>query len=195
MGALRKARIWQPITVDDFFALPDDPTHKRAELMWGELTMMSPPMPRHGVMQVNLGFQIKGHIRNRNLPCRAGSEVGVVPDFGQNLNYLQPDVVITCEKLDPDARTFKEPVIIIEILSPGNERETRTRLSLYIAMPSVSEIVFIDSSRIRAEIWRKSEQGEWATGTEIIGKGDVFRLASISFETPIEALYEDTGLV
>jgi Uma2 family endonuclease len=195
MGALRKARIWQPITVDDFFALPDDATHKRAELMWGELTMMSPPMPRHGVMQVNLGFQIKGHIRSRNLPCRAGSEVGVVPDFGQNLNYLQPDVVVTCEKPDPDARTFKEPVIIIEILSPGNERETRTRLSLYIAMPSVSEIVFIDSSRVRAEIWRKSEQGEWATGTEIIGKGDVFRLASISFETPIEALYEDTGLV
>jgi Uma2 family endonuclease len=194
MGALRKARIWQPITVDDFFALPDDPTRKRAELIWGELTMMSPPMPRHGVMQVNLGFQIKGHIRSRNLPCRVGSEVGVVPDFGQNLNYLQPDVVVTCEKPDPDARTFKEPVTIIEILSPGNERETRTRLSLYIAMPSVSEIVFIDSSRIRAEIWRKSELGEWATGTEIIGKGDVFRLASISFEAPIEALYEDTGL-
>jgi Uma2 family endonuclease len=194
MGALRKTRDWQPVTVDEFYALPNDPKHKKVLLIWGELRMMGSPMPRHSALQASLTIALSNHLRSKKSLCRAATEAGIIPDSGQNLNYLQPDVIVTCEKPDPEAKTFKEPLIVIEILSPSNLRDTRAKLSLYIAMASVSEIVFIDSSRLRAEIWRKSNQGEWASDTEIIGRGDVFRLSSIGFETPIEMLYEPTGL-
>jgi Uma2 family endonuclease len=195
MPALRKTQNWRPMTVEQFFALPEDPRHKKRLLLWGEIRLMNPPMPRHSAIQKNIAVLLSLHLNNRKMPCFVGLEAGIVPALGSDVNYLQPDAIVTCEKIDDDRRTFREPVIVFEILSLSNQRETRSKLPLYTSMPSVAEIVFLHSARPRAEIWRKSDAGEWAPETELVGKGQIFRLPSLSFETPIDEFYQDTGLL
>jgi Uma2 family endonuclease len=197
MGALRKARENRahPMTVDEFLALPNDSLPKKKLLLWGELKLMNPPMARHSALQVTVGSLLRDFLKRNNKPCRVGAEAGIIPEMGSDVNYLQPDLVVTCEKPDPDARTFREPLIILELLSQGNLSATRSHLGLYASIASVTEVVFLHSGRIRAEIWRRSPTGRWSTDSETIGRGSIFKLTSIGFQLPIEQLYEDTGLI
>jgi Uma2 family endonuclease len=194
MIALRKTKSWRPFTVDEFFDLPDDPRHKKHVLLWGEIIAMSPPSPRNSALQVNVGALLRQHLRATRPGCLVGAEAGVIPHMGADVNYLQPDLLVTCESLDDRSRTFKEPLLVIEILSPSNQSEIRAKLSLYTSIPSIAEIVFLHSTRQRAEIWRKPPSGNWGKEAELVDRGETIRLKSIGFEAPMAALYEQIGV-
>ena len=56
---------------------------------------------------------------------------------------------------------MQDPVVLIEILSPSNARETRANVWAYTSIPSVAEIVLIRSTSIAAEVLRRQSDGSW----------------------------------
>ena len=87
-----------------------------------------------------------------------------------------------------------EPIVLIEILSPSNEVDTRANIWAYTTVPSVREILAIRSTRIEAELLIRGADGTWPAEPEIINPGGVVTLASIAFSTPLVALYRTTAL-
>nr|WP_245986650.1 Uma2 family endonuclease [Azospirillum thermophilum] len=76
-------------------------------------------------------------------------------------NCRVADLAVTCEPFDPEALYTTAPVLLVEILSPTEEKAQRAKLHAYAAMPSVREILFPDSRAVRAELHRRDADGRW----------------------------------
>ena len=89
--------------------------------------------------------------------------------------------------------TLPDPVLIIEILSPSNQADTWSNVWAYTSIPSVQEILVLHSTRIVAEVLRRSPEGTWPERIEEVREGELM-LNSIGFRMPLIRLYERTGL-
>ena len=182
------------MTVPEFRAWdPGDGTGERWVLRDGEPEMMAPPSGRHGVIQAELAYLLVAHLRERNTACRAVTNAGVIPHLRSAHNMLSPDIAVTC---DPDFSTHEvtNPVVLIEILSPSNESQTRANVWAFSTIGSVAEIVIIDSVRIAAEVLRRKPDGGWPDDAELLGADDTLRLDAIGFAAPLRAAYRGSGL-
>lgn len=193
MVAVRKST-FSGMTVAEFLDWNGDGTDTRYELVNGEPRAMAPASVTHAYLQVALARLIEGHLIEHGSPCRAATEAPVVPGLSSNVNLRVPDLAVTCAPDDPDARLLPDPVLIVEILSPGNERETRSNLWAYASIPSVQEILFVQSTRVGAELHRRCN-GDWPTEPIIIGPDDELVLVSIGYRVPLIQVYARTKLV
>ena len=106
---------------------------------------------------------------------------------------LVPDLAVTCAP--PSGGTgLPDPVLLVEILSPSNVRETRANVWAFATIPSVTEIVLIETARIGAEILRRGPDGTWPARPEMLGPDDDLRLDSIGFVAPLRAAYRTAGM-
>ena len=87
-----------------------------------------------------------------------------------------------------------DPILIVEILSPGNEAETRENVWAYATIPSVNEILLVRSTEIGAELLRRQADGTWPAEPQLLTAGDEVTLASLDFSGPLAAFYRDTYL-
>ena len=87
-----------------------------------------------------------------------------------------------------------DPVLLIEILSPSNEVETWANVWTYASIPSVAEILVIQSTRIGAQLLRRGADGQWPDQPEAIGPDAPLTLTSIDFTVPLRAIYRTTVL-
>ncbi len=87
------------------------------------------------------------------------------------------------------------PLLLIELLSPGNEADTRANIWTYTTIPSIHEILAVHSTRIEAELLRRGTDGRWPESPEIVAAPAKLTLASIDFTTAPAAFYRTTALV
>jgi Uma2 family endonuclease len=87
-----------------------------------------------------------------------------------------------------------DPVLVIEILSPSNEAETWGNVWAYSAMPSVHEILIVQSLAIGAELLRRQPDGNWPRDPDPLGADAEVRLASIDARFPLADFYATTSL-
>jgi Uma2 family endonuclease len=174
------------MSVDEYLRW-EDGTDTRYELLWGVPVAMAPPARAHGVLSVRLGALIDAGLRSRR-PCMAQAEAGIVrPD--RDDTYYVADLAVTCSPYQRGEQLVKDPVLIVEILSPGTERhDRRTKLPVYRDIESVEEILLIDSESIYAEILRR-EGDRWIT--ELVrGRDAILRLSSVDVQIAMAELYE-----
>jgi Uma2 family endonuclease len=88
----------------------------------------------------------------------------------------------------------REPLLLIEILSPSNETETRANIWAYTTIPSVREILAVHSTKIEAELLRRRPDGNWPETADIITGSSALTLESIGYAAPLSAFYRTTGL-
>ena len=88
-----------------------------------------------------------------------------------------------------------DPILVIEILSPSNETETRENVWAYATIPSVREILLLRSTEIAAEVLCREVAGSWPEQPQMIGADGTLALAGIDFTSPLAALYEGTYLI
>jgi Uma2 family endonuclease len=86
-----------------------------------------------------------------------------------------------------------EPVLPIEILSPGNPMQTWRNVWFYTTIPSVQEILVIRTASIGVQLLRRVSDGAWPEVPLPIEAGEV-ELESIGFRIPVAALYKGTWL-
>ena len=190
MAALAKLPV--RMTVREFLAWePGDDA--RYELVDGIPHAMAPGRNIHAYLQNELGRLIGNHLRERRTNCDVLANPGVVPHLMSAHNVRVPDLGVTCTPLASGQATLAQPVLLIEILSPSNQEHTWANVRAYASIQSVQEIAVIDSTRIAAEVLRRTADGGWPEEPEPVADG-VLRLASIGFEVTLADLYARTGL-
>jgi Uma2 family endonuclease len=193
MVALRK-RAPARMTLIEFLSWdPGDPTGRTWQLIDGEPVAMAPGSETHGAIQGELIGLLRNHLIEQRSPFRVIAEPGIVPRVRADMNYRVPDVGVTCAP-PSHGLMVADPVLLVEILSPSNESDTRANIWAYTTIPSVHELVVVHSTRIEAELLGRNADGSWPEQPEIIGAGDTLRLATIEFSTQLAALYRTTAL-
>lgn len=180
------------MTLSEFLSwTSDDSTGSLWQLRDGEPVMMAPASDVHGSIQNELSYRITAHLRAQNSRCRSVTTPGVIPRVRSDRNMLIPDIGVTCAP--PSAGpSIPEPVALIEILSPSNEAETRANVWAYTTIPSVAEIVILNSTQIGAEVLRRRLDGSWPEQPDSLGPEGEIRLESIGFAMPLRAAYATT---
>ena len=182
------------MTVDEFIGWTGDGTDTRYELVDGELRAMAPAADSHNTIVANLIVLIGNHLRNARSPCRVVSAPGIQPHVRANWNFRVPDLGVTCAPNRPNAVMTPEPVLLIEVLSPGNKNETYENVLAYTTIPSVREIVIVHSTTVRAELLVRDGHGHWPPNpTDLSGK-DALTLASLGASIELVDVYAGTHL-
>lgn len=182
------------MSVDEFLAWDSgDYSGRRWQLVDGEPVAMAPARQNHGAMQAELASLIRNHLVERSSPCRVVIEPGIIPRVRANENWRIPDLGVTCEP-PADIVEVEAPVLLVEILSPNNYAETRANVWAYTTLPSVREILVVNSVRIEAELLRREADGTWPGQPEMVRDDATLPLHSIDLALPLRALYRTTSL-
>ena len=177
----------------DEFILWEAPTRVRWQLVDGEVVEMAPANRLHGAIQVELGRLIANFLAEGNIGGQVVAAAGVVPRIRADFNFRIPDLAVTFEELGP-AAFLDAPTVLVEILSPSNETDSRVNVWAYTTIPSVREILLLRSSRMEAELLRRADDGTWPADPVVLRADEILVLQSIGFATPLSAIYRTTGL-
>ncbi|MBD2240588.1 Uma2 family endonuclease [Aulosira sp. FACHB-113] len=180
----------QKMTIEEYLAW--EPLQDlRYEYVNGEVFAMTGGTIPHNDIALNLYTALRPHLRARG--CRVNvSDVKV--QLTPTSAYYYPDVVVSCDPQDLNARKFiQNPKIIAEVLSPGTSSKDRgEKFTNYLQMPSLQEYLLIDSEKISVERYCRGEGRMWLYYPYT--EGDIVTLSSIEFEIAIALLYEDVAL-
>jgi Uma2 family endonuclease len=181
------------MTVADFIDWPGDGLGTRFELIDGELRAMAPASETHGTIQMNVGGLLWLHLRGHPR-CRALTAPGVQPRVRAEWNFRVPDLGVTCALDRAGQIMAQDPVLLIEVLSPGNVQETYEAVRCYATLPSVRDILIVHSTRVRAELWTRDDKGDWPMNPVEID-GGLVPLVSIDFKLDLAEAYAGTHLI
>jgi Uma2 family endonuclease len=178
------------MTVAEFLRW-ENGTDTRYELLAGLPVAMAPPAIARGILALRLGARIDAALRSRP-PCFGQSEAGIARPDRNDTCYIA-DLAVTCTPPERGQQLLRDPVLIVEILSPGTALYDRqTKVSDYRRIASVEEILLIDSASVFAEVLRR-DGDRWIT--EIVrGPQAMLSLASIGLTAAVSELYEGIDL-
>ena len=165
----------------------------RWQLIDGEPRAMAPPALIHAFLQSELSGRIRNHLRDRCSPCDVYTGPGVIPATMAARNMRVPDLMVSCVPVELGQITAREPVVLIEILSPGNRADTWMNVWAYSSIPSVCEILVLRSESVGADVLRRKPDGTWPDQPTPVDEGEL-TLDSIGFRVPLAELYERTPL-
>lgn len=188
-------RLPPPMSVEDFqdWVPPAGLEDRRWHLVNGEPVCMAPASEDHSMIQGQASFLIQLHLKNTQSPCRLGIAPGVIPRVGSRTNELVPDIGVTCSPA-AGGKTMTEPVLLVEIISPSNKAITERNILAYTTIPSVREILSLDSRSVAGKLYRRDEAGDWEDDPLALEPHDMVRLASIGFEAPLADFYATSSL-
>lgn len=184
------------MTADAFIAwvLEGGTKGRRYQLVDGEVRAMSPAGTTHGTIQATLAGILMRHLDIPGSRCRVVTEPAVATRIRARHNIRVPDLGVTCV---PDAKgevALPDPILLIEILSPGNPKNTWDNVWAYTSIPTVAEILVVHGSRMEAELLRRQADGTWPAEPLAIGPDDPLELASIGLSAPLRVAYAKTHL-
>ena len=181
-----------PMSLTEFLAW-DAPDGTLWQLVDGEPAAMAPASPLHGTIQNELGRLIGNHLRERATQCRAAANPGILLGKRADRNFRIPDLGVTCSPLVPGEPALPDPILLVEILSPGNPAETWMNVWAYTTIPSVREILVIRSDVRGAHLLRRNSDGGWP-GAPVTVEAGQLALESIDFRVPLDTVYDGTWL-
>lgn len=157
-------------------------------------TLMAGASTNHNLIKENVAIQIGSHVRSNGKGCRSMSSDQRV-NVPTNSMYAYPDIVVVCgpcQYYDDALDTITNPMLIVEVLSPGTAAFDRgDKFALYRHSPTFVEYVLIDSGKIGAEVYRKHEQGNWFLASEADKLGEAIELGSIDLTLSMTTVYAD----
>jgi Uma2 family endonuclease len=119
----------------------------RYELVAGEVVAMSPERVAHNEAKGNVYLALRRAIEERGLPCQAYTD-GMAVRIDDDTVY-EPDALVRCgERLGPDMVQVVDPLILVEVISPGTRKvDTTQKLGDYFRLPSVRHYLIVNTSR------------------------------------------------
>lgn len=98
---------------------------------------------------------------------------------------------VSCDRRDRYAiKVIRYPCVIAEVLSPGTKaRDRGIKADLYQNMPSVQEILFIDTQVMRVQLYRR-DTGYWTMYN--FTQNDSITLTSLAIQFSVAEVYEKT---
>ncbi|HEX4767060.1 MAG TPA: Uma2 family endonuclease [Lichenihabitans sp.] len=188
--AARASRL--PETVEEFLVWPGDSRAKHYELVDGVVRAMAPGSTTHATIQGNLGFLIGAHLRTTRSACRLLVTPGIVPRVNAARNFRVPDLGVTCVPDTARQIAMPEPILLVEILSPSNKAATWSNIWTFGSIPSLREILVVQSIKIEAQILRRGDDGGWPDNPSAFGEDDNLVLASLGLSCAVTEFYTGT---
>lgn len=149
----------------------------------------------HNIVTSNANFHLGNRLRGKG--CRVfGSDMRVyIPLTG---TYLYPDTLVVCGKPEIQQNgkmdLLLNPVVIIEVLSDSTSDYDRSgKFMRYRSIESVKDYLLLDSRSIRAELYSRTQNGQW-TFSEVLDPAGTVALGSVDTVLTMAELYEDVQL-
>jgi Uma2 family endonuclease len=177
---------YKRLSVEEFLdSCPNDQRHY--QLIDGVIVAMAPPAIPHQIIAANLTAEIVTAVRQNRPGCSTRSQAGIAPQGLSGRNHFETDITVTCEPGGYKG-IAAEPVLIVEIQSPSTERDDHfVKLPHYQSLPSLQEILYVESQQVAATLYRRSGDG-WDT-IELAGGGARLQLETIGLDLPLSSLY------
>lgn len=176
-------------TLEEFVEL-EQYSNVRHEFFAGQIYAMAGGTPEHGTYCANVIALLAGHLQA--MPCRVmTSDVRIrVAETGLS---TYPDVSVVYGSADRDERdvnAITNPVVLVEVLSPGTEEYDRgEKLEHYKRIPSLREVLFVAHDARRLEVHRRRPDGSWSVADS--AATDAVRLDALGCDVPVAAVYRD----
>lgn len=156
----------------------------------GRIYAMAGAKRRHNLIALNIGSEIRGHLKGRNCEAYPSDMRVFVPRFGL---YTYPDVSIVCGKpefQDAVLDTLLNPVLLIEILSDSTESYDRgKKFQHYRSIESLQEYVLVSQNEARIEKYIRQGDGFWVL-SEAVGVGSSITFESIDCPISLAEVYD-----
>lgn len=176
------------LTVDEFLAW-DDGTDRRYQLLRGVVTMMAPAQLMHGRLVSRLDRALGARLRR---PCEPITEAGIKPPHRNDTFYVA-DIAVTCSPIAHGEVYLREPVLIVEVLSPSTAATDRLlKLPDYRLIPSVTDILLVESQEPRIEHWCRQGGDAWLV--VLRGPGERVELPDLEVAVQLDGLYDGLPL-
>ena len=174
------------MSVEEF--LDSCPTDRRHyQLIDGVIVAMAPPAIPHQIIASRLNAHIVSAVDANRPGCSTRSQAGIAPQGLSGRNHFETDITVTCEP-GGYRGIAAEPVLIVEIQSPSTERDDHfVKLPHYQSLPSLQEILYVESQLVAATIYRRDGEG-WTT-IELEGADARLLLATIGLDIALGEIY------
>ncbi len=160
------------MTVDEFLPWAEAQERGRYELHDGQVVMMSPERAGHWKTKAAAFIALRQAIKSAGLNCHA------VPDGAtvriSERTAFEPDALVYCgEEVPSSALEVPNPVIVVEVLSPGTQMtDMRDKLRGYFTVPDIHHYLIVDPEK-QVVIHHARGSGD-ALQTRLLTAGDLF---------------------
>ncbi|HBA66025.1 MAG TPA: hypothetical protein DCZ48_07580 [Methylococcaceae bacterium] len=156
----------------------------RHELIDGIAYAMTGASDKHNKISGNVFAELRNVLKQRQSPCTA--YINDMKVKAQN-DFYYPDVMVVCDQEDLELDYYKtQPVIIVEVLSPGTRRIDKTlKRQAYLSLESLQEYVLIEQDKAEIEVFTR--QSGWQAAYYYLG--DTIHFESIDVNIAVEDIY------
>mgnify|MGYP001212086085 CR=1 FL=1 len=161
----------------------------RSEFFQGEIFAMTGASPQHNQIKENLVVEIGGRLKGGKCRTRSSDQRVKVKETGF---ICYPDVLVVCDEPkydESDNFALVNPSVIIEVLSPSNERHDRIfKFRQYQQIPSLKEYVLVHQTHMVIETFTRSTDAGWRHQI-FMGKTGNFTLESVPLAIPMADVF------
>ena len=155
-----RARMQKLMSEADYLEF-EERAKTRHEFVDGYVFAMTGASQAHSVICTNLLMLIQSSLKGT--PCFAH-----VHDLKVHIKskraYYYPDILVSCEPIEPKNIFVNTPVLIVEVLSPSTSAtDRREKLIAYQQVQSLKEYMIVWQDRKKIELFRRSENDSWET--------------------------------
>ena len=148
---------------------------------------MAPERAIHALTKYAVQEVLKAAISRAGLPCRMFPD-GMTVRVSRH-NAFEPDALVVCPAPAMNAVEIPNPVIVVEVLSPGAERfDASAKLEGYFSLASLAHYLILDPDR-RVLVHHK-RGGEGVIETRILREGSL-RLEPPGLDVAVEAMFAE----
>lgn len=180
------------MTVEDFEEmLADMPPGGRWELINGRVIkgMVGARLGHHRLIR-NLDLALGKHFERTGRPCETFTETFYLKVPQLELSAL-PDLMVRCGPLPPDATSLADPIVAVEVVSPGTEaRDRLEKATQYRRLASLQHYVLIERDRMSIETFDRAASG-WMVPDPLTLPDDVLKLPTLDFSVPLSVIYRN----
>jgi Uma2 family endonuclease len=176
------------MTLDEFLEW-EDRQEERHEFSDGQIVMMAGSSEAHDTIRVKLVIALGRELAGK--PCRPHIDLILRCNTGR---ARYPDVAIACGPRDPKSTRLRDPVVVVEVLSPSTEAvDFIVKTADYGSLPSVQTYLLISQDEPLVHIVRRTEDGFEPVAT-VEGLDQVLELPEIGVALTLEEIYRDSGV-
>ncbi len=122
--------------------------------------------------------------------CRVYTE-NVRLVIGDDEEYRLPDVMVTCSERDKaDPVTKRDPVVLIEVLSPGTAmQDFGSKLDAYRKIESLQAYLIVNPKEVWVRVYHRDAAGHWPPDQVYTLLDDSIRLDGAGLTLPLREVY------
>ena len=176
-------------TVEEYLAIEREAEFK-SEYIDGYIVAMAGASETHNLITTNLAGELRAQLKGRD--CRVYSNDMRI-DLRERKLFAYPDVVVVCgapQLTDERRDNLRNPVVIIEVLSPSTESYDRgLKFIKYRRIESLQEYLLVSQEEARIEHYVRQSNGDWLM-SEFGGLDASVNLPSISCELKLAEVFD-----